>query len=148
MNSNSLNNSYNSHDVGAAVLRVTLGTLLLAHGLMKIYIFTIPGTVAYFGSIGLPPIAAYLTMFGEVAGGIAIISGLFTRLAAALAIPLLAGATWAHSANGWVFSNAGGGWEFPAFLVMTALVVAIQGGGAFSLSRLAIANRLPKFVTA
>lgn len=141
-------NTYNSQDIGAAVLRVTLGTLLLAHGLMKIYIFTIPGTVAFFGSIGLPPIVAYLTMFGEVAGGVALIAGLFTRLAAALSIPLLVGATWAHSANGWVFSNAGGGWEFPAFLTMIALVVTIQGGGAFSLSRLAIANRLPKFVTA
>ena len=126
---------------GAALLRVTLGTLMLSHGLMKIMIFTVPGTVAYFQSLGLPAAVAYLTMFGEVAGGAAMIAGVLTRLAAALSIPLLLGATWAHFANGWVFSNSGGGWEFPLFLVATAVVVAIQGGGAYSLGRV-----LPRYI--
>ena len=138
----------NNTDYGATLLRLTLGTLLLSHGLLKIYGFTIPGTVAFFGQLGLPPIAAYLTIFGEVAGGTAIILGLFTRLAAALSLPLLLGAVWAHSGNGWVFSSPNGGWEFPAFLVATASIVAFQGGGAFALSRLPVVNTyLPKFVT-
>jgi putative oxidoreductase len=120
---------------GAALTRLTLGTLMLSHGLLKVMVFTIPGTAAYFESLGLPPIAAYLTIFGEIAGGAALILGVLTRLVALLSIPLLLGATWAHSANGWVFSAAGGGWEFPAFLVAIAVVVAVQGGGAFSLGR-------------
>lgn len=127
---------------GPALLRLTLGSLLLSHGLLKLLVFTLPGTVAYFGSIGLPPVAAYFTVFGELAGGTALILGVLTRLAAVLSLPLLLGATWAHSANGWVFSSQGGGWEFPAFLAAIAVVVAVQGAGAYALGR-----RLP-FLTA
>jgi putative oxidoreductase len=115
-----------------------LGTVLLSHGLLKVAVFTIPGTVAYFASLGLPPIAAYLTIFAEIAGGTAILLGLYTRLAALLSIPLLLGAVWAHAANGWVFSAQGGGWEFPALLVALAGVVALQGGGAFALRKLPV----------
>lgn len=135
-------------DYGATLLRLTLGTLLLSHGLLKVYGFTIPGTVAYFEQLGLPPVAAYLTMFGEVAGGTALLFGILTRLVATLSLPLLLGAVWAHSGNGWVFSAPNGGWEFPLFLVATAIVVAIQGGGAFTLKLPIINNYLPKFVTA
>lgn len=139
-------NPYSEHkdygaQYGAMLLRLTLGTLMLSHGMLKVFVFTVPGTVAYFESIGLPPVAAYLTMFGEIAGGLGLLAGVLTRLAAALSIPLLLGATWAHSGNGWVFSSTGGGWEFPAFLVATALVVAIQGGGAYSLGRV-----LPRYI--
>ncbi len=107
---------------GATITRTSLGSVLLAHGLLKIFVFTIPGTVGFFESLGLPAVIAYLTIFGEVAGGIALIAGLYSRLAALLSIPLLLGATWAHIGNGWVFSNEGGGWEFPALLVILAIV--------------------------
>jgi putative oxidoreductase len=125
-------------NIGATLTRLSLGTVLLSHGLLKVAVFTIPGTVAYFASLGLPPIAAYLTIFAEIAGGTAILLGLYTRLAALLSIPLLLGAVWAHAANGWVFSAQGGGWEFPALLVALAGVVALQGGGAFALRKLPV----------
>lgn len=142
-------NNTDTQNYGAALLRITLGTLLLSHGLLKVYGFTVPGTVAFFGQLGLPPIAAYLTIFGELAGGAALILGIFTRLTAILTLPLLLGAVWAHSGNGWVFSAPNGGWEFPAFLVATSIVVAIQGSGAYALSRLPIvSNYAPKFITA
>lgn len=129
---------YNStqHDIGALALRLTLGSVMLAHGLMKLTVFGIDGTVGFFGSMGLPAIAAHLTIFGEVAGGLALIAGVFTRLAALLSLPILLGATWAHAGYGWVFSNAGGGWEFPLLLVVLAGIVATQGAGAFALERL------------
>lgn len=130
------------HELGALALRLTLGSLLLAHGLMKLTVFGIDGTVGYFGSLGLPAIAAHLTIFGEVAGGLALIVGLFTRLAAVLSLPILLGATWAHAGNGWVFSNAGGGWEFPLLLVLLAGIVATQGAGAFALERLRTVQQL------
>ena len=127
----------NTH-IGALLTRLSLGTVLLSHGLLKVMVFTIPGTLAYFASLGLPPIAAYLTIFAEIAGGTAILLGLYTRLAALLSIPVLLGAVWAHANNGWLFSAEGGGWEFPVLLVVLAVTVAVQGGGAFALRKLPI----------
>ena len=126
-----------NHEYGALVLRLALGLILLAHGFLKVFVFTIPGTVGFFESLGLPAIAAYLTIFGEIAGGAALLAGVYARLAALLSIPILLGATMAHFGNGWVFSSKGGGWEFPALLVVLAVVVAIQGGGALAVKRLA-----------
>ena len=91
-----------SQNLGAFALRTTLGTILLSHGLLKLLVFTVAGTVGFFESLGLPAIVAYLTIFGEVAGGAALLLGVYTRLTALLSLPILLGATWAHSANGWV----------------------------------------------
>lgn len=135
----------NSQTYGATLSRIALGSILLAHGVLKVSVFTVAGTAGYFESLGLPAIAAYLTIFGELAGGIALITGLYTRLTALLTIPLLLGATWAHAGNGWVFSNQGGGWEFPALLVVLAVVVALQGAGAFALRSIPLLDRfIPK----
>ena len=123
---------------GAMITRLSLGGVLLSHGLLKVVVFTVPGTVAYFESLGLPAMAAYLTIFSEVVGGAAILLGLYTRLAALLSIPLLLGALWAHSGNGWVFSAEGGGWEFPLLLVVLAAAAAVQGSGPFALRKLPV----------
>ena len=63
-------------DYAALLLRLTSGVLFIAHGLMKVFVFTIPGTVGYFESLGLPGALAYLTIFAEVAGGLALIAAL------------------------------------------------------------------------
>ena len=123
---------------GAFITRVSLGVVLLAHGLLKVLVFTIPGTVGYFESLGLPAIAAYLTIFAELAGGTALILGLYARLVAVLSLPLLIGSVWAHAANGWLFSAPNGGWEFPLLLVALAVAVAIQGSGAFALRKVPV----------
>ncbi len=114
----------------ALLLRLTLGITILAHGLLKVIVFTPAGTAQYFGSLGLPAAAAYLVIFAEVAGGAALILGLWTRLAALLLVPVLLGALWVHAGNGWVFSAEGGGWEFPAFWTVTLLVQVLLGDGA------------------
>jgi len=127
-----------THNHGSFVLRVALGTILLSHGLLKLLVFTVAGTVGFFESLGLPAIAAYLTIFGEVAGGAALLLGVYSRLTALLTLPILLGATWVHIGNGWVFNSQGGGWEFPALLVVLAAVVAIQGAGSFALRKLPV----------
>lgn len=129
------NNNY-----GELITRLALGSILLAHGLLKVFVFTVPGTIGYFESLGLPSIAAYLTIFGELAAGTAILLGLYTRLAALLSLPILIGAFAVHSENGWVFSNQGGGWEFPLLLVTLAVVVAVQGNGPFAIRKLPIVD--------
>lgn len=122
-------------DHAALVLRLAFGLILLAHGLLKVFVFTPSGTAAFFSSLGLPEFLAYMTMVLEIGGGIALVIGIYTRLISLVSIPVLVGATWVHIGNGWVFSNQGGGWEFPALLVIIALIVALQGSGSYALRR-------------
>ena len=118
----------------AFTLRVALGAMFIAHALLKVFVFTLPGTVQFFESLGLPAALAYVTIGAELVGGVMLILGIGTRWVAALLIPVLLGATWAHAANGWLFTSANGGWEYPAFLTVAALAQALLGDGAFSLS--------------
>src|ERR1039457_4557793 len=114
----------------ALLLRVSLGILFLAHGLLlKVFTFTIPGTVAYFQSVGYPGFFAYLV----IAGGIALILGLWTRPISLLLLPIMIGATLQHVGGGWLFTNQGGGWEFPVFWTVALVAQALLGDGAFAL---------------
>ena len=132
-------------DYAAAALRISTGVLFVAHGWMKVSVFTIPGTVAFFESLGLPGFVAYLTIFAELAGGIALILGIGTRLVSIALIPVLLGATWAHSGFGWSFSNEGGGWEYPLFWTVVQGVVVVLGRGAFALRLPELDRRLGQF---
>ena len=58
-----------------------------------------------------------------------------TRWVALALIPVLLGATWVHSGNGWVFSSEGGGWEFPLFWAVIQGAIALLGSGAYALKR-------------
>lgn len=118
----------------ALVLRVSLGTMYIAHSVvLKLMVFTLAGTAQFFSSIGLPPVLAYLVFTAETLGGLVLILGVRTRWVAAGLIPILLGATWTHAGNGWVFSNAGGGWEYPVFLVAASVVQMLLGDGAYAL---------------
>ena len=119
---------------GTALLRVSLGVLALAHGLLKILVFTPAGTVAFFQSLGLPALLAYATITVEVAGGLALIVGAYTRYVSLAMFPILIGSiVFGHWDAGWLFSNEGGGWEFPAFWAAALIVQAMLGEGAFAL---------------
>ena len=128
----------------ALILRVSLGLMLLAHGLLlKVFTFTIPGTVGYFESIGYPGFLAYLVIGGEILGGIALILGVYTRAVALPALPILIGATLQHLGNGWVFTAPKGGWEFPAFWSVALVVQALLGDGAHALMPTRVEERRP-----
>lgn len=120
----------------AFLLRVSLGIMFIAHAGLKYYVFTLPGTAKFFESIGLPGPLGYLTFAAELIGGVLILTGVGTRWAALALVPILLGATWAHAGNGWVFNAPNGGWEYPAFLTIAALVQALLGDGAYSLVKL------------
>lgn len=118
-------------DYAALVLRVALGIMFVAHGLLKVLVFTLPGTVGFFESVGFPGWSAYVVTVAEIGGGALLLSGVATRAISLALIPVLLGATWVHLGNGWVFSNANGGWEYPAFLTVTLVVQALLGPGRF-----------------
>lgn len=122
-------------DYATLLLRASLGTMFLAHGLMKFVDFTLPGTAAFFESVGFPGWTAYIVSPAEVLAGVALIVGFRTRLVALLSLPILLGGIVPHAGAGWSFSNAGGGWEYPVYLVATAVVVALLGGGRLALTR-------------
>ncbi len=118
---------------GAGLLRVSLGVMFIAHAWLKISVFTPAGTAQYFASLGLPEALAYITIFMELVGGILLVAGFKTREVSLALLPILLGALFfGHAANGWAFSNSGGGWEYPLFLAMAALVQALLGDGAYS----------------
>jgi putative oxidoreductase len=120
----------------AFVLRVALGVMFLAHALLKYYVFTLSGTAQFFESLGLPGALGYFTFWAELIGGTLILAGAWSRWVAAALIPVLIGATWAHAGNGWIFTAPNGGWEYPAFLTVAALVQSLLGDGKFAYSAL------------
>ncbi len=118
----------------ALLLRVSLGVMFIAHGLLlKVFTFTVPGTVGYFESLGYPGFFAYLVILGEIGGGLALVLGAWTRVVSLLLLPIMIGATLQHVGGGWLFSNAGGGWEFPVFWTVALVVQALLGSGAWAL---------------
>lgn len=128
----------------ALVLRAALGTMFVAHALLKYYVFTLPGTVQFFQGLGLPAFLAHATFWAELVGGALILLGLGARYVSVALIPVLLGAAWVHAGNGWVFSAPNGGWEYPALLIAVSAAVALLGDGAFALKNLFASPRTPQ----
>jgi len=116
------------------ILRVSMGVMLIAHSLyLKLFVFTLAGTAAFFQSIGLPGPLAYVVFALEAVGGIMLVLGIQSRLVSLVMVPILAGATWAHWGNGWMFGYPNGGWEYPLYLTVLAGVQVLLGDGAWAL---------------
>lgn len=123
---------------GLLLLRVALGLMWVTHGLMKVFVFTVPGFAGFLAKIGMPSALALPIIAAEVIGGLLIIGGVYARQVAVLLIPIMLGALNYHAPNGWVFSVPGGGWEYPAFLVVASLVTALAGEGALAVKPAAL----------
>ena len=121
-------------DLAALLLRTGLGAMFIAHALLKIFVFTPAGTAQFFESLGLPGALAYATIVAELAGGLMLILGVYARGVAFALVPVLLGATWAHFGNGWLFTAPKGGWEYPAFLTLAAVVVGLLGAGRYAIN--------------
>jgi putative oxidoreductase len=120
----------------ALALRLSLGVLFFAHAGLKLFVFTPSGTAAYFASLGLPGGLAYVTIAWEVVGATALVLGVWPRLVALALVPVLLGAiATVHGPAGFFFTNANGGWEYPAFWIVGLVALALTGDGAFALAR-------------
>lgn len=118
---------------GLFLLRAALGAMWISHALMKLFLFGISGFAGYLTSLGMPGALAGPVILIEFVGGLLILLGLYARPVAILMIPVMIGAMSAHLGNGWLFSAPGGGWEYPAFLIVASLTVGLAGEGAFAL---------------
>ena len=118
---------------GALILRVGLGTMWIAHALLKLFVYTMPGFATWLDTQGLPGIFAWPVVIAYLVGGIAIVLGIYGRYVALLLIPILLVVTWTHYPNGWLHTNPGAGWEFPVFLIVSSLAYGLIGDGAFAL---------------
>ena len=127
---------------GVALLRVSLGVMWIAHALLKLFVFTVPGTAQFFASVGFPGVLAYPVVVAEVLGGLALVFGVYARQVSLLLTPILLGAAWVHLPNGWVFSATNGGWEYPVFLTVASIALWLLGDGAMA------ARRSDRFVPA
>lgn len=119
---------------GAFALRVALGIMFIAHAYLKIAVFTVAGFEGFLTQVGLPALLAWPIILAELLGGIALIAGFHGRLVSLALLPVLLGALVIHAPNGWLFTAANGGWEYPAFLAVAALAQALIGDGAYALS--------------
>jgi putative oxidoreductase len=115
----------------AALLRISLGVMYLTHSIvLKVFTFGFAGTAGYFASLGLPSATAYVVIAAEAVGGVLLLANVRTGWVALGLLPVLFGALWVHSGNGWVFSAAGGGWEYPLFLIVVSVAVVLQAFAA------------------
>lgn len=120
-------------DIAVLVARVLLGVVLLAHGLQKLITDGIGGTTASFQAMGipLPTLCACYATVAEVGGGLLLLLGLATSVAAILvALDMLGALLFVHVGNGVFVSN--GGWELVGLIAVVALLIAAVGGGRFS----------------
>lgn len=124
-----------SPNLGITLLRIALGTMWIAHALLKLFVFTLPGTAQFFASVGYPGFLAYPVFAAELLGGLALLFGVYARQVSLLLLPVMLAAAWVHVPNGWVFTSPGGGWEYPVFLAVASLVLWLLGDGAWALRR-------------
>ncbi len=117
-------------------LRIVLGFLFAAHGWQKFNEWTIAGTQASFVKMGVPAaeIAAPAVAVLELAGGIALILGILTRVVAALLALNMLGALFLVHAPAGVFA-ADGGYELVLLLAAGAFALALTGAGRASVDR-------------
>lgn len=131
-------------NIATTVLRLVLGIVFFAHGAQKAlgwfggYGFT--GTMGFFTSMGVPSALAFLAIMAEFLGGLGLIFGLLTRVAAlGITANMLVAIVAVHSKFGffmnWSGAQKGEGFEYHLMvLAMTAFLI-IEGAGAASLDR-------------
>ena len=133
-------------DLGLAVLRVITGTIFVAHGAQKLFVYGLDGVAGGFAQMGIPfpTIIGPLVGLVELFGGLALIAGLLTRLAGAgLGINMLGAFLLVHLPAGFFLPN---GYEFVMMLGASAITLTLTGAGRYSIDALIGRRREPVVV--
>ncbi|OCA88359.1 oxidoreductase [Bacillus sp. FJAT-27225] len=121
----------NKNEIGTLILRVVLGIVFLAHGVSK-FQGGIENTVGWFDSIGIPGFLAYVVAVIEVAGGIALILGIGTRIASLLLGLIMIGAIFTVKLPAGFLD----GYAYDLVLLALAVYLVLNGSKLFSLGQL------------
>ena len=117
------------------VLRMAVGAIFIAHGWQKLC--DVPATIVAFEGLGVPApeIGAYLAITTEFFGGIGLLLGALTSVAAlGPAIAMACAIYFVHGGSGLFLENDG--WQYPLILLLVCLYLATNGAGAYSIDGL------------
>ena len=133
-----------SNDVALTMLRVVLGVVFFAHGAQKLLGwfggYGFHGTMGFFQQMGMPAPVVLLIICTEFFGGLGLIVGLLTRIAAlGIGVEMIGAIFLVHLPNGffmnWAGTQKGEGFEYHLLAIATAGALLLRGSGAFSLDR-------------
>ena len=133
-----------SNDVAFTILRFVLGVVFFAHGAQKMLGwfggYGFHGTMGFFEHIGMPAPVAFLVICTEFFGGLGLIVGLLTRIAAlGIGGEMIGAIFMVHLPNGffmnWFGNQKGEGVEYHLLVIAIAAALLLRGGGAFSVDR-------------
>jgi len=119
--------------LGLTLVRIIVGVVFLVHGSQKLFVFGLGGITGFFTQAGipLPMVAAPVVTFVEFLGGIALILGVFTRIAAILlAIDMMGAIAFVHGKNGFFLPT---GYEYALTLLVLNVALAIGGPGEYAI---------------
>ena len=121
---------------GLTILRIVVGIVFLVHGYQKLFKLGFHGVAGFFAHAGipLPMAAAVIVTLVEFVGGILLVAGIATRVAAALnAVDMTVAILAVHLKHG--FYNQNMGFEYPLTLLAATLCLTLAGGGMLSLKK-------------
>jgi putative oxidoreductase len=133
-----------SNDTTLTVMRLVLGTVMFAHGAQKMLGwfggYGFHGTMGFFTGMGIPAPLAFLAICAEFFGGIGLIVGLLSRVAAlGIITNMLVAVATVHLHVGffmnWAGTQKGEGYEYHLLAIALGLLIAVKGGGALSVDR-------------
>jgi putative oxidoreductase len=133
-----------SNDVSLTILRLVMGVVYFAHGAQKMLGwfggFGFHATIGFFTHTGMPAAVAFLVICTEFFGGLGLIVGLLTRIAAlGIGVEMIGAIFMVHLQNGffmnWAGNQKGEGFEYHLLAIAAAAALLLRGAGAFSLDR-------------
>jgi putative oxidoreductase len=131
---------------GIFLLRVAIGIDWIVHALLKTY-RGMNTHEALLAKNGITSLLAWPTFSLELIGGFAILLGWHTRQWSALLLVFLTVVIWIKWPVGWLYSNTGGGFEYPLFWLIAQAALMLAGGGAFALQAKSAAYASPVRIT-
>jgi putative oxidoreductase len=133
-----------SNDVALTTLRLVLGVVYFAHGAQKMLGwfggYGLHGTMGFFTHMGMPAPVAFLVICTEFFGGLGLIVGLLTRIAAlGIGVEMIGAIFMVHLPNGffmnWAGNQKGEGFEYHLLAIAVCAALLLRGAGAFSVDR-------------